>query len=67
MFVGNNDYLTLILYCVFSVMTMTMGMNITTKSILSNENVSGELINRHLLRKASAEILKAVIDGKKRT
>ena len=48
-------------------MTMTMGMNITTKSILSNENVSGELINRHLLRKASAEILKAVIDGKKMT
>ena len=41
------------------VMILTMGMNITTKSILSNENVCGKLINRHLLRKASAEILKA--------
>ena len=44
-----------------------MGMNVTTKSIPKNENVAGDLINRHLLRKASAKIIKAVIDGKKMT
>ena len=66
MFVGNSNNL-IIFYCgLFQYCYNDNGMNIIIKSILSNENDSGDLINRHLLRKASAEIIKAVIDGKKR-